>query len=166
MQSLRFEWDDAKADANARKHGITFDRAVAVFDDPFSITLPDVEHSLGEEREVTIGSTLFNEVLVVISTTRDDERIRIISARRASKAERRTYMGKKSDEIRDEMLPDYSHLDWTKGVRGKYYDPKHRETILMRVDADVARHFGNARQLNEGLRTLIAEGRAPEPRNE
>ncbi|HEX8255232.1 MAG TPA: BrnT family toxin [Thermoanaerobaculia bacterium] len=165
MQSDRFEWDDDKAELNVIKHGVSFVKAADVFDDPFSITVSDLDHSYDEEREVTFGSTLFNEVLVVVSTTRED-RTRIISARQATKAERRTYMNKKSDEIRDAMLPDYTHLDWSKGVRGKYYNPKNATTILMRVDGDVARHFATSQQLNDALRTLIAEGRAPEPRNE
>lgn len=166
MQSDRFEWDDHKAESNLIKHGVRFEKATLIFDDFFSVTFPDLDHQDEENREITYGSTLFNEVLVVSHTTRED-RIRIISARHATKAERRRYMSKKSDEIRDEddLRPEYD-FDNTKGVRGKYYNPKNSTTVLMRVDLDVMHYFSTPEQLNEGLRTLIAEGRAPKPRNE
>ena len=103
-----------------------------------------------------------SEVLVVSHTTRED-RTRIISARHATKAERRNYMNKKTDEIRDkdDLRPEYD-FDFTKGVRGKYYTPKNTTTVLMRIDPDVSRHFHTAEQLNAALRALIAEGRVPE----
>jgi hypothetical protein len=76
-------------------------------------------------------------------------------------------MSKKSDEIRDEddLRPEYN-FDPATGVRGKYYNPKSSTTTLMRVDLDVMHYFSTSEQLNDGLRTLIAEGRAPKPRNE
>jgi hypothetical protein len=74
-------------------------------------------------------------------------------------------MSKKSDEIRDELRPAYD-LDFSKGVRGKYYNPKGTTSILMKIELDVLRHFWTSEQVNDALRTLIAEGRAPEPRSE
>jgi hypothetical protein len=68
-------------------------------------------------------------------------------------------------EKEDDLRPEYD-FDNIKGVRGKYYNPKSSTTVLMRVDLDVMRYFSTPEQLNEGLRTLIAEGRAPKPRNE
>jgi len=166
VQSDQFEWDDEKAESNLMKHGVSFEKATAVFEDSFSITFVDIDHSDGELREITFGSTLFNEVLVVSHTTRED-RFRIISARHATKAERRKYMNKKSDEIRDDddLRPEYD-FDFSKGVRGKYYTPKSSTTTLMRIENDVLHYFSSPEQVNEALRTLIAEGRAPEPRNE
>jgi hypothetical protein len=165
VRSDRFEWDDDKAEANLWKHGVAFKKAAVIFNDPFAVTFEDVDHSYGEQREITYGSTLFNEVLVVSHTARD-ERIRIISARHATKAERRKYMTKKSDEIRDDDLrPEYD-FDFSKGVQGKYYEPKNTTTVLMRIELDVMRHFSTSDQVNEALRMLIAEGRAPEPRTE
>ncbi len=160
MRSARFEWDDEKAEWNLIKHGVPFDKAVFVFNDPLAVTFPDLDHSDEEDREITFGSIAFNQVLVVSHTTRE-ERIRIISARHATKAERRRFMNKNSDEIRDELRPEYD-FDFNKGVRGKYYTPKNGYTVLMRIDLDVLRHFETAEQINEGLRTLIAEGRAPQ----
>ena len=88
MRDLRFEWDDAKAAANARKHGVTFDAARAVFDDPRALI--EVAHTGDEPRDSTIGMTGSN-VLLVVSTDRND-RIRIISARRATRHEQDRYV--------------------------------------------------------------------------
>lgn len=166
MQSDRFEWDDDKAELNLIKHGVRFEKATYVFEDPFSVTFEDFDHSEGELREITYGCTLFNELLVVSHTARQDL-IRIISARHATKAERRKYMSKKSDEIRDkdDLRPEYD-FDFSKGVRGKYYHPKQSQTVLIRIEPDVLARYSTPEQVNDALRMLIAEGRAPEPRHE
>ncbi len=167
MISERFEWDDAKAEWNEAKHGITFPIAEQVFDDPLHATMRDARHAEIEDRYITIGETFWREVLVVAHAERGD-RIRIISARRATRSEKRRYMKKEFDTIndaiddQDDLLPEY---DFTGAVRGKYYRPG-KSTIRMTVDEDVARYFYSSELLNEGLRKLIAEGRAPEPRNE
>ncbi|HEX3071774.1 MAG TPA: BrnT family toxin [Thermoanaerobaculia bacterium] len=167
MISERFEWDDAKAEWSEAKHGITFPIAEQVFDDPLHATMPDARHAEIEDRYITIGETFWREVLVVAHAERGD-RIRIISARRATRSEKRRYMKKEFDTINDaiddedDLLPEY---DFTGAVRGKYYRPG-KSTIRMTVDEDVARYFYSSELLNEGLRKLIAEGRAPEPRNE
>ncbi|MCX5636354.1 MAG: BrnT family toxin [Planctomycetota bacterium] len=88
--ALRFEWDSKKAQANKRKHEITFEEASTIFGDPLSITIPDPAHSIGEDRFITIGTSVNDELIVVVHTERDDT-IRIISARRATKNERRQY---------------------------------------------------------------------------
>lgn len=85
-----FEWDTEKARANLRKHGVTFETAVSAFFDPFSITIPDPDHSAEEARFVLIGRTWQDILVLVVHTPRRD-RIRIISARRAVPAERRIY---------------------------------------------------------------------------
>lgn len=166
MQSEWYEWDDDKAASNLENHGVSFAKATEVFDDPLSYTFDDDDHSNGEHREITIGYTMFYDVLVVSHTMRG-ERIRVISARHADRAERRKFMNKEYDRIRDDddLRPHYD-FDYSKGVRGKYYNPKNTTTIMVRLDEDVARHFYNAQLLNDALRALIAEGRAPEPRNE
>ena len=91
---LLFEWDEKKAVQNIKKHGISFEEAATVFGDPFSITIYDPLHSQNEDRFVILGMSNKNRLLVVIHTERGD-RIRIISARKATKKERRQY---KSDE--------------------------------------------------------------------
>jgi uncharacterized DUF497 family protein len=85
-----FEWDEDKARANLRKHGIGFDEAITVFLDPFSATIADPDHSTGEQRYVDIDSSERDRVLVVVYTERG-ARIRIISCRKATPAERKAY---------------------------------------------------------------------------
>ncbi|MBN1316676.1 MAG: BrnT family toxin [Anaerolineales bacterium] len=88
--SQRFEWDQIKANLNLQKHQVSFEEARTVFDDPLFITFLDIEHSLDEERYITIGFSQRNRLLLVAHTERK-ETIRIISAREAMKNERRYY---------------------------------------------------------------------------
>jgi hypothetical protein len=85
-----YEWNAAKAKANIEKHGVSFDEAATVFLDPLALTFPDPYHSGGEEREITIGYTIGDEV-VFVSHCQRGERVRIISARRATRREHRQY---------------------------------------------------------------------------
>lgn len=89
MEDNEYEWDDAKAAANAQKHSVTFEEARGVFRDPFAIELLDDREAYDEDRFILIGMTAAR-VLVVVYTTRDD-RNRIISARKAEPNERRFY---------------------------------------------------------------------------
>ena len=87
---LQFEWDGAKASTNVRKHGLSFEEAATVFGDQRAITIADPEHSLIEERFVTIGTSERDRILVVVATERRDK-VRLISARPASRKERKQY---------------------------------------------------------------------------
>jgi hypothetical protein len=89
MQTL-FEWDRHRAETNLRKHGVSFEEAQTVFTDPLSITLPDPDHSEDEERFIDIGTSDNRRVLVVVYTERG-QRIRLISARKATPVERKQY---------------------------------------------------------------------------
>jgi uncharacterized protein len=84
------EWDPSKAAANLRKHGISFAEAATALADELSITGADPDHSKGEGRFVTFGVSSAGRLLVVAHTERGD-RLRIISARPATKRERRIY---------------------------------------------------------------------------
>ena len=90
-----FEWDAAKAARNRRKHGISFELAATVFGDPLMISIPDEEHSANEERWITLGQAENGQVLLVVHTHHDlsaqGARVRIISARHATKREQRQY---------------------------------------------------------------------------
>lgn len=89
--SLKFEWDQEKADSNLFKHGLSFEEASTVFKDILSRTICDPLHSsFQEQRFVTIGLSGRNQLLVVIHCDRG-EIIRIISARRATRRERQNY---------------------------------------------------------------------------
>lgn len=85
-----FEWDPKKAAANARTHGVSFEEATEVFGDPLAINLPDPDHSRAEERFVVLGLSHQSRLLVVSYAERG-LRTRLISARLASRAERRRY---------------------------------------------------------------------------
>jgi uncharacterized DUF497 family protein len=88
--SLIFEWDEEKAASNLEKHGISFQEASTIFMDSLSSTINDPLHSVGEQRFVTIGESTEREILVVVHTQRD-AKIRIISAREATRRERQNY---------------------------------------------------------------------------
>lgn len=87
---MRFTWDPAKAEQNLDSHGVSFQEATTVFGDPLAGTIPDPDHSVGEERHVTIGHSSTGELLVVCHVEHGDT-IRIISARRATSHERKDY---------------------------------------------------------------------------
>jgi uncharacterized protein len=87
---LEFEWDEKKAAANARKHRVTFDEAETVFADACSLDIFDPDHSRTEDRFVKLAMSIRARLLVVVYTDRSS-RIRIISARQATRAERRQY---------------------------------------------------------------------------
>ncbi len=85
-----FEWHDKKSAQNLAKHGVSFDEACSVFGDPLAITIDDPLHSEDEERFINLGHSHRGRLLVVVFTERGDN-IRIISARLATRRERRNY---------------------------------------------------------------------------
>ncbi len=87
---MRFEWDNNKAESNFLRHSITFEEAVTVFADPYLLLTEDSKHSEQEEREWAMGEAENGSTIVVIFTMRG-EQIRIISARKATKIERKKY---------------------------------------------------------------------------
>lgn len=87
---MNYQWDDEKAKANARKHGVEFADAVTVFADDFAVTIEDDDPE--EERFVTIGMDALGRILVVVFTWRGED-LRIISARGATHNERKQYEG-------------------------------------------------------------------------
>lgn len=153
------EWDPAKADANLAKHGISFEEAAEALGDPFAIVREDGVHSSGEERFILVGESSEQLTLTVVFTVRQ-EVARIISARRATSAERRRYM-EKGETIHDgtpedEMLEDYGHFDdWTRNPF------RFRVAGRVTLDPDVRRFYRTSDEVNSALRDLIREGRAP-----
>ena len=87
---MEFEWDEEKAESNKDKHGVSFTEAETVFADPLALTGYDPDHSNEEDRYITMGTSLEGRLLVISHTDRND-RVRIISAREASRRERRDY---------------------------------------------------------------------------
>jgi len=92
---VTYEWDGNKAVSNKHKHGVGFVEASSVFDDPLAMSIPDSEHSTDEDRWITMGASVQGRVLVVVHARvhfgMTDEVIRIISARPATRQERREY---------------------------------------------------------------------------
>jgi len=87
--SLQFEWDSKKAEANKVKHGVSFEEAITVFADPLARIFEDPEHSGTERREIIIGHSN-KQNLILVSFVKDD-RVRLISARKATRTERKDY---------------------------------------------------------------------------
>jgi uncharacterized protein len=91
---MRFEWDSAKATANARKHKVTFEAAKTVFYDEFAVQFFDGEHASSEDRFLLLGLSSDARLLLVCHCEREDgEVIRIISARKATEREAKFYQG-------------------------------------------------------------------------
>jgi len=87
---VNFEWDPGKARKNRPKHRISFQEAATVFGDPLAVTYPDPDHSLSEQRFITLGMSSTGRVLMVAHVDRD-ENVRIVSARRTTQRERKSY---------------------------------------------------------------------------
>ena len=89
---MQFEWDTEKASANLSKHGVSFDEAKTVFDDPLYVDFYDPDHSDAEHRYIIIGQSQQGRLLMISYTGRNDA-IRIISSREVTSAEREAYEG-------------------------------------------------------------------------
>ena len=89
--NLDFEWDEAKANTNLRKHGLSFEEVRTVFADPLAKVFPDEWQSRGERREIIIGHLPDGRLVLVVFSERQGGRIRIISARPATPKEKRDY---------------------------------------------------------------------------
>jgi len=92
MNTLKFDWDKNKAIKNLAKHKVSFEEAQSVFDDDFARLIPDPDHSEDEERFLLLGLSCSLKVLVVVHCYKDEENIiRLISARKATKPESKIY---------------------------------------------------------------------------
>lgn len=91
-ESMKFTWDPEKAKSNLKKHKISFDEAISVFHDPMAKIAEDPDHSVEEDRFLLIGhSSKANLLIVVHIYKEDDEKIRIVSARKATKREKKDF---------------------------------------------------------------------------
>jgi uncharacterized protein len=85
---VRFTWDEHTARSNLRKHGVRFEDSVTVFADPLALIVEDAHHA---ERSLIVGESVVGDVLVTVFAEIHEDEVRIISARRATKHERRRY---------------------------------------------------------------------------
>ena len=88
---MQFEWDDVKAETNLKKHGVSFAEAETVFGDSLARIFDDEEHSFDERRNGIFGHSTANRLLIISFTERENDRVRIISARETTPLERRKY---------------------------------------------------------------------------
>ena len=88
---MQFEWDKEKADHNLKKHAVSFDEAKTVFGNSLAKIFDDEEHSFKERRNGIVGHSITNRLLIISFTERENDKIRIISARETTAAERRKY---------------------------------------------------------------------------
>jgi uncharacterized DUF497 family protein len=159
--TIRITWDPLKAAENVRKHGVLFEEAREVFGDPFLAAENDDAHSEDEDRFTGFGSTAAGRVLFVCYAIKGED-VRLISARRATRFEKRSYMDEES-MIRDEPLEpedeETIHFDWSRAVRGLHYIPREKGTAVL--EEDVYGIFRTSEEVNNALRMLIREGRIP-----
>ena len=85
-----YEWDAAKARQNITRHGVSFEEASSVFDDPLLVTYPDTIHSIQEVRYISVGYSKHGKLLLVVHTDRENK-VRIVSSRKATRQERKAY---------------------------------------------------------------------------
>ena len=159
---MNFEWDPVKARQNRRKHRVSFQEAATVFGDPLAITYPDPDHSIAEQRFITVGMSSTGRVLMVAHAD-PSESIRIISARKRRRRANESTMKKKTEKRarRDELRREY-HLSKLKGgVRGKYLARYRAGTNLVLLSPDVAEYFPDEQSVNAALRTLIHVAKRP-----
>ena len=91
MTRIRFEWDSRKVAINRRKHGVSYEEATTVFADPLAFIFDDATHSRYESREIIIGHSAKNRLIIISFTERADNIVRLISARPATRKEREDY---------------------------------------------------------------------------
>ena len=87
---MNFEWRNSKSETNVRKHGVGFQEALTVFSDPLARIFDDPDHSTNETREIIVGHSMQQRLLIVSFAEREDK-VRIISARAATRRERHDY---------------------------------------------------------------------------
>jgi hypothetical protein len=158
----RVTWNPKKAEQNLRKHHVSFDEAREVLDHPLTRAVPDLRHSQVEDRYFAIGDAVGGHVLAIAYTVRGDSAW-IISARRATPSEKRSYMTGR-DIIRDKPIDDDEdpldhEIDFSnaKPIGRKF--AKLRMSVLL--DTDVCDVFRTSEEVNSALRMLIREGRVP-----
>jgi len=159
---MRFQWDEAKDEINQRRHGISFKEAAQAFADPLHKEGPDVLHSHHEDRFLVIGALANGKLVTVAYTIVGDGDVRIISARPATRFERRRFMN--IHEVRDELDEDMGDLDtscvdWSQMKPGQIKLSLGPATVTL--DDDVRIVFWGDKEVNDALRMLIDQHNIP-----
>ena len=150
---MEFEWDLAKAAANHTKHGVTFEEAQSVFDDPFYIDFYDPDHSDDGNRYLVVGRSVASRLLVISYTERNGK-TRLISARPTTRQEQRDYE-EGQNKMEDNLRPEYE----LRRLRIRKTGPArtHFAGLLVALEPDVASAFPNADAVNKALRSLLSK---------
>ncbi|MCO6449331.1 MAG: BrnT family toxin [Caldilineales bacterium] len=159
--SVRFEWESEKAASNHNKHGVAFEEAASVFSDPLAVIFDDEKHSLYELRELIIGHSIDDRLLIVSFTERQDA-IRIISARICTRREIRDYeentaMKEPVPEYitENDEMPDEFQFDYSKAKPNRFAGELEGCTVMVALEPEVAESFRTADAVNKALRSLI-----------
>jgi uncharacterized protein len=147
-----FKWDPRKAAANLKKHRIDFREAATVLNDTLSTTFPDTDQSSVEPRFVTLERPR-GRILVVVPTEEGDT-VRIISARQATRHERRFYEEEDNRKSANGMRQEYDFASMKGGVRGKYVTQYRAGTNLVLLDPELAEAFPTDAAVND-LRAVL-----------
>jgi uncharacterized protein len=154
---MEFEWDESKATANLKKHDVSFFKADTVFENVLAVIFDDEAHSVDERREVIIGDSRNNQLLL-ISFTEHSKAIHIISACLAARREREDYEQNTFEESYnsdDEPLAEY-HFDYEKAKPNRFAARGGKQVLKVVVlDEDVAQIFTTPESVNKVLRALI-----------
>ena len=167
---MEFRWDPQKERRNQRKHRVGFREAATVFEDPLSTTFPDIDHSLDDERFLTVGMSAMGRILVIAHTEYEEE-IRIISARPATpspgspasagvavagvEANANSMKKKARPQSPDDLRPEYHFASMKGGVRGKYAQRARASSNIVLLDPDIAKAFPTDHAVNDALRSLL-----------
>ncbi len=158
---MEFEWNPDKADINLTKHAVSFPEASTVFKDTLSMTFPDPDHSIGEERYVIIG--ILGRDDYWLSPIPIEKTVYVLSATDLLIAKKRGFMKKEVNELEDELRSEYDFSNMTSGVRGKYAERYRTGTNVVLLDQDVAKAFPTSTSVNEALRLLLQISRRQQP---
>ena len=151
---MLYEWNAAKASANARKHGVSFEEASSVFLDPFAMTFADPD--LRRRRSAKSPSDAAFEIAFCSSPIASEETARELSARARRPDESAFSMKKpKAAKATDELRPEYDLSELGRGVRGKYYGQAVSGSNLVLIEPDLCRIFPDSDSVNRALRLLV-----------
>ncbi len=154
---MEFEWDINKAHTNLKKHAVSFDEAQTVFDDPLACIFDDEWHSFGEARELIIGHSSNNRLLIVSFTELLPSFV-VSSELSAHGRQRhksvRHMKSTESTEQNDDMLAEYS-FDYSKAKPNRFAKQSSNVTTIV-LDPDVAKVFTTSEAVNKALRAILA----------
>lgn len=149
-----FEWDSEKAETNLKKHQVAFGEAATVFGDPLSLTFDDPDHSIEEQRFITMGMS--RSGICSLSRTQIEVTGYASSVREDQHAERGSSMRNMGNRgVNDELRPEYDLSQLREAARGKYVERYNEGTNLVPLDPDLAKAFSDDEAVNEALRLLI-----------